>query len=142
MKAMKRNILAIVMMAVLLTLTCTAHAVEYKTTYTGRKQQPAYMYSAASTAPVATFRSTSAYSGQWSQTSQTSMLNSDGSVNTEAYGMEPSNPAGKHLRKITNPDGEDDDDVENPLGDGLLALLLCALLYIIRVRKHKERLAG
>lgn len=134
MREMKRNIFAIVMMAILLALGGTAQAVSYNGTYKGRSQQPTYMAPATATAPVATFQSTSAMPVMMSTAN--TLLNEDGTVNAEAYGV-GQRPG---LRKTTgtqtpNPGTEEDeeggDDGNVPLGDGLWVLLLLAGAYIL-----------
>ena len=149
-KTIMKTTLKYMLIIVLLVLSGTmqAAAVEYKNNYRG-VHKPDYQVQAVSTvAPTATFQSTSAYSGQLSGETQ-SMLNSDGSVNGDAY-MGASLP-GRSIRKSgtgsgTNPgtpdDNEDDDEEEEgeqqPLGDGLMALMLCACAYLIVRATRKE----
>ena len=146
-----RNIVIIIMFA----LACVAQvkAVDYKSTYKGvRYEQPRqtkeYKVAATATAPAVGFQSTSAYSGQFSNEQQ-SMLNSDGSVNGDAY-MGASLP-GRSIRKSgtgsgSNPGTPDDDEEEEgeqqPLGDGLMALMLCACAYLIVRATRKEEKIG
>ena len=118
-------------------LASTAQAVDFKNNYRGMEQKTSaieYRMATTATAPTMGFQSTSAYSGQWSQDTQQSMLNADGSVNAETYGVGWSNIPG--MRKdpsggINPPDEDDDDDVENgtPLSDGLWVLLAMAMIY-------------
>ncbi len=133
-----------ILVGLLLMVAVEAQAVDYKSTYKGGRPQPTYIAPATGTvsqAPTATFQSTSAMPVMMSTES---MLNSDGTVNTEAYGVGQDGmaqaPGRGHIRKITNPDSEDNDDVENPLGDGLLALMFLACAYAIskvsRTRKE------
>ena len=148
MKTTMKNTVAIIMLVLLPALTGAAQAgaVEYKSTY----KQSAISYppsgfsiATTATAPTTTFQSTSAYSGQWSE--QSSMLNSDGSVNAGAYMGGKNNAPG--IRKGGsgsgyNPGTPDDDDEEEgeqqPLGDAALPLLLLALAYMgIRVYRRK-----
>lgn len=129
---MKRYIVCIVV--VLIACVAQVNAVNYKSTYRGRSQQPAYM--APATVPVVTFHSTSAYSGQWApQESTTPMLNSDGTVNDGAYMGSPKRPGSirRTESNINNPGDPDDDEDEGnvPLGDGLWVLLLLAGAYIL-----------
>jgi hypothetical protein len=95
---------------------------------------------------MAGFQSTSAYSGQFSN-GQQSMLNSDGSVNGEAYmGSLP----GRSIRKSGNgssynpgtPDEDEEKEGEQqPLGDGLMALMLCACAYlVVRATRREENI--
>ena len=157
MREMKRNIFAIVMMAILLALGGTAQAVSYKGTYKGRSQQPAYM--APATVPVITFQSTSSMPVMMSTET---LLNEDGTVNAGAYGVGQSYSSGRpgHIRKADdNGDGIDDETglpVENidnptidpndpgnvPLGDGLWVLLLLAGAYIVVRRIKETRILG
>lgn len=144
---MKRNIFAIVVMAILLALGGTAQAVSYNGTYRGRSQQPAYM--APATVPVVTFQSTSAMPVMMSTET---LLNADGTVNAGAYGVGQSYSSGRpgHIRKVVDNDHDGFDDetglaIENidnptinpndpgnvPLGDGLWVLLLLAGAYIL-----------
>ena len=94
---------------------------------------------------MAGFQSTSAYSGQFS-TGEQSTLNSDGTVNSAAYGI-----GSRHLgsirrteSNINNPDDPDDDEEDEgnvPLGDAVLPLLLLVLAYAgykVRVRREAE----
>ena len=157
MREMKRNILAIVVMAILLALGGTAQAVSYKGAYKGRSQQPAYM--APATVPVITFQSTSAMPVMMSTES---ILNEDGTVNAGAYGVGQSYSSGRpgHIRKAdSNGDGIDDetglpvDNIDNPivnpndpgnvpLGDGLWVLLLLAGAYVVVRRIKETRILG
>ena len=143
---MKRNIFAIVMMAILLALGGTAQAVSYKGTYKGRSQQPAYM--APATVPVVTFQSTSSMPVMMSTET---LLNADGTVNAEAYGVGQSYSSGRpgHIRRdptAPNPDIEEDekggDDGNVPLGDGLWVLLLLAGAYVVVRRIKETRILG
>lgn len=157
MREMKRNILAIVVMALLLALGGTAQAVSYKGAYKGRSSQPAYM--APATVPVVTFQSTSSMPVMMSTET---LLNADGTVNSGAYGVGQSYSSGRpgHIRKADNDhDGFDDETglaVENvdnptidpndpgnvPLGDGLWVLLLLAGAYVVVRRIKGTRILG
>ena len=94
---------------------------------------------------MAGFQSTSAYSSQFS-TGEQSTLNSDGTVNSAAYGI-----GSRHLgsirrteSNINNPDDPDDDEEDDgnvPLGDAVLPLLMmslafCGYLYLRRKRSE------
>ena len=123
-----------------------AQAVNYKNSYHGSAMS--HQHSAISiqtttaTAPTATFQSTSAYSEQWENESATPMLNADGSVNGEAYGIGQSSAPGKHIRKAGGVTPTDEDE-ELPIGDGLWVLLIlaCAYLIVRVVRRRKEALS-
>ncbi len=127
-----------------------AGAVEYKSTYRGIRTQPVYGIATTAAAPSATFQSTSAYSGQWSSEPSSTLLNSDGSVNSGAYMSSGPNRAKK---ADDDNDGYDDDtgmpvnpvigggDGGNtPLGDVLLPLTLLACAYVTYKvsRRRKE----
>ncbi len=141
MKTTLKNMLIIVLLV--LSGTMQAAAVEYKNNYRG-VHKPDYQVQAVSTAaPTATFQSTSAYSGQLSSETQ-SMLNSDGSVNGDAYmGSLP----GRSIRKSgtgsgTNPGTPDDEEEEEgeqqPLGDALLPMMLLLCAYAIYKVSRKQ----
>ena len=151
MKTIMRNTKLVMILAFLPALlsAAQAQAVDYKSTYKGvRYEQPRqyleYKVATTATAPMAGFQSTSAYSGQFSN-GQQSMLNSDGSVNGDAYiGSLP----GRSIRKTesTNPGTPTDEDEEEgeqqPLGDGLIAVMLCACAYLIVRATRKEEKIG
>ena len=155
MKTILRNTKLVMILAFLPALLSAeqAQAVDYKSTYKGVRyeqpyQQVEYKGASTATAPMAGFQSTSAYSGQLSGETQ-SMLNSDGSVNGDAY-MGASLP-GRSIRKSgtgsgSNPGTPDDDEEEEgeqqPLGDGLMALMLCACAYLIVRATRKEEKIG
>lgn len=131
-----RNTFAICL--VVLIGTIQAWAVEYKNSYQQSvvsNQFSAVGYQGA-TAPSATFQSTSAYSSQWNQEDRQSMLNADGSMNTDAYMS--SGPR----RAPGTPGGELDPSTQQPLGDGLMALMLCACAYLIVRATRKEEKIG
>lgn len=95
--------------------------------------------SVQTTAPTVGFQSTSAYSGQWNQDAQQSTLNSDGSVNSDAY---LSSLPGSSIRRGGNPGTPDDEEEEEgeqqPIGDTpwwLFVFLLAAYGVVVR-RKH------
>lgn len=138
MKTALRNTKLVVILAFLPALlsAAQAQAVDYKNNYqpSGISIHP----SAASgqvAAPAASFHSTSAYSGQWEeQGSMTPMLNSDGTVNNEAYGVGARHPG--RIRRteggdINNPGDPDADPGNVPLGDGWLPLMLLLCAYAI-----------
>lgn len=138
---MKRSIVivAIWTMVLLPALTgaATLGAVEYKSTYRGVQAKPVYGIATTATTPNAAFRSTSAYSTQWNDEPSSSLLNSDGSVNSGAYMTSGPNRAKKDEVLPPNPDVDDDDSGNVPLGDGLLLLLALALVYALARRKTR-----
>ena len=143
MKNVMKTTLKYMLIIVLLVLSGTmqAAAVEYKNNYRG-VHQPEYQVQTVSTAaPAATFQSTSAYSGQWTQSDPQSTLNSDGSVNGDAY-MSENHLPGRSVRKAPGtPGGELDPNAQQPLGDGLMALMLCACAYlIVRATRKGEKI--
>jgi hypothetical protein len=71
------------------------------------------------------------------------MLNSDGTVNDEAYMSGRNNPH-SGIRRIVNPGEEDQKENGEPLGDVVwpLMLLLCAYAGYKKVRARKEKLAN
>ena len=145
MKTILRNTKLVMILAFLPALLSAAQvqAVDYKNNYRGVQRTEYRVQTVSSTAPAATFQSTSAYSGQWApQESTTPMLNSDGTVNDGAYMGSPKRPG---IRKtdtnINNPGDPDDkeDDGNTPLGDGLWVLLLLAGAYILaRILRTKR----
>ena len=152
MKTIMRNTKLVMILAFLPALLSAvqAQAVDYKSTYKGvRYEQPCqhveYKVATTATAPMAGFQSTSAYSGQFS-TGEQFTLNSDGTVNSAAYGI-----GSRHLgsirrteSNINNPDDPDDDEEDDgnvPLGDAVLPLLMmslafCGYLYLRRKRSE------
>lgn len=152
MKTIMRNTKLVMILAFLPALlsAAQAQAVDYKSTYKGVRyeqpyQQVEYKGASTATAPMAGFQSTSAYSGQWAaQESTTPMLNSDGTVNDGAYMGSPKRP-GSIRRDGSNPgtpgDEEEEEGEQQPLGDGLMALMLCACAYlIVRATRKEERI--
>lgn len=143
-KRIMKTTLKYMLIIVLLVLSGTmqAAAVEYKNNYRG-VHQPEYQEQTVSTAaPAATFQSTSAYSSQWTQSDPQSMLNSDGSVNGDAY-MSENHLPGRSVRKSPGtPGGTLDPNAQQPLGDGLMALMLCACAYLIVRATRKEEKIG
>lgn len=148
---MLRNMMIVVLLALVSAMQATA--VNYKNTYNGvrnteyRVQAVSNQFSAVSiqtSTQSAGFQSTSAYSGQWNQDAQQSMLNADGTVNADAYGVGRSYVGPR--RSETNPGTPDDEEEEEgeqqPIGDGLLALMLCACAYLIVRATRKEEKIG
>ena len=140
MKTTLKNMLIIVLLV--LSGTMQAAAVEYKTNYRG-VHQPEYQEQTVSTAaPTATFQSTSAYSSQWNQDEQQSMLNADGTVNNDAY-MSENHLPGRSVRKTGpgTPGGTLDPNAQQPLGDVMWPLMLCACAYlIVRITRREEKI--
>lgn len=141
MKTALRNTKLVMILAFLPALlsAAQAQAVDYKNNYqpSGISIHPSAASGQVAT-PAATFHSTSAYSGQWEeQGSMTPMLNSDGTVNNEAYGVGQNEPSGHHgrVRRVNNPE----DDEENPLGDGWLPLMLFLCAYAIYKVRARSR---
>ena len=117
-----------IMCLLVLTGTMQMHAIDYTPYKPGAYQEQTF--------PVATFQSTSAYATEnWSQ-SPTPMLNADGSVSAGAY-MAEQVVSGPHKAPGTPGGGTGtlDKDNQQPLGDALLPLLACALLYILARRR-------
>jgi hypothetical protein len=87
--------------------------------------------------PNAVFQSTSALQGSGSQYSATPMLGADGTATLdEAVSTPAQAPSGpKRRRTISNPD----DDVNNPIGDAVLPLLLMALAFCGVVYYRRKR---
>jgi len=152
MKTIMRNTKLVMILAFLPALLSAvqAQAVDYKSTYKGvRYEQPRqhveYKVAATATAPMAGFQSTSAYSSQFS-TGEQSTLNSDGTVNSAAYGIGSRHPGSirRIESNINNPDDPDDDEEDEgnvPLGDAVLPLLMmslafCGYLYLRRKRSE------
>ena len=136
--------LAVMGVAAMLLLAGTVQAVDYKNSYRKDRyafsgQQSTISIQTMATAPTAGFQSTSAYSGQWKNESATPMLNADGSINNDVY-MSSNNRPGS-IRRITNPDEENEDDKENgtPIGEGLLVLMALALAYACVRKLRRER---
>ena len=135
-KVMGYRLWVIGMMALLPMLV---NAVEYKSTYCGTSK-PTFGIATTATAPTATFQSTSAYSSQWNQDAQQSMLNADGTVNSGAYMTSGPNRAKKDDPVLPpNPDVDPNDPGNVPLGDGLFLLALLALGYGIVRRRVRYR---
>lgn len=127
----------------LLLCTMTMQAVDYKNTHRGVQSTVSYQPSALSiqsTAPSVGFQSTSAYSGQWNQDAQQSMLNADGTVNADAYGIGQRNAPGPRRVGQTGTPGEGGE--QQPLGDVLWPLMLMAMLYVgeraLRARRMRS----
>ncbi len=120
----------VLVLALLLVSTLQVEAVDYKNTYQRTVNYPLPIISTQTSvmAPTATFHSTSAYAAQWSE--KQSMLNEDGSVNGEAYLSGGSNIHG-NMRKSGpgTPGGDLYPTTQQPLGDGLMIIVLLAFAY-------------
>ena len=125
-----------------------AGAVDYKNQYRGQSYQvQSTMSQGTAVTPAVGFQSTSAYSGQWNQDAQQSMLNEDGSVNADAYGVGRQNApgvrrsgSGSGYNPGTPDDDEEEEGEQQPIGDGLPVLTLLALAYfIVRVARRGTR---
>ena len=144
MKTIMRNTKLVMILAFLPALlsAAQAQAVDYKSTYKGSRIQPTVGVATTATAPTVGFQSTSAYSAQWQEEQEEPMLNADGTVNEGAYvGASP------HVRKAGpngpgTPGGQLDPNAQQPLGDGLMALMLCACAYLIVRATRKEEKIG
>ena len=148
MKTILRNTKLVMILAFLPALlsAAQAQAVDYKSTYKGVRYEQPYQhaeYKVASTAsaPTMGFQSTSAYSSQFGSEEQP-MLNSDGTVNDEAY---TTTSRVGHLGSIRREEREggtgtpEQTGDKQPLGDVVwpLMLLLCAYaVYKFRSRKE------
>ena len=116
-----------------------AYAVDYQNRYKGQNagvQSTAFQSTAM--APTAGFQSTSAYSGQWQGAGTTPMLNSDGTVNAEAYGVGQSyapgvrrSGSGSGYNPGTPDDDEEEEGEQQPIGDALLPLLVMAVAFVL-----------
>ena len=134
MKTALRNTKLVMILAFLPALlsAAQAQAVDYKNNYRGVQQTEYRVQTVTTTAPAATFQSTSAYSGQWEeQGSMTPMLNSDGTVNNDAYMSSSASAPGRSIRKGTGTPGIPDPNNKQPLGDGWLPLMLLLCAYAI-----------
>lgn len=135
--------LSVVGLLLMLSGTAQATAVSYTNSY--QPSVASYQLSAVgyqgATAPSATFQSTSAYADQWSQDTQQSMLNADGSMNTGAYMTSGPRraPGGGPGSSPGTPGGNLDPNAQQPLGDAVLPLLLLAVAYIVLRRTRCER---
>ena len=153
MKTIMRNTKLVMILAFLPALlsAAQAQAVDYKSTYKGTQyEQPRqyveYKVASTASAPTMGFQSTSVYSPQFGNGEQ-SMLNSDGTVNNEAYGVGSSHHPGS-IRRADNddiidnpgdPDYDPNDSGNVPLGDVVwpLMMLLCAYaVYKVRARSR------
>ncbi len=149
MKTILRNTKLVMILAFLPALLSAAQvqAVDYKGTYKGSRIQPTIGVATTATAPTVGFQSTSAYSAQWQEEQEEPMLNADGTVNEGAYvGASPhvrkNGPGGGPGSSPGTPGGDLNKDDQQPLGDGLMALMLCACAYLIVRATRKEEKIG
>lgn len=118
-----------IMCLLVLAGTMQMHAIDYTPYKPGAYQEQTF--------PVATFQSTSAYATDDWTNPTTPMLNADGSVSAGAY-MGGPHKAPPSSSAPGTPDGNlnpDDQQTGVPIGDALLPLLACALLYILARRR-------
>ena len=151
MKTILRNTKLVMILAFLPALlsAAQAQAVDYKSTYKGvRYEQPyqhaEYKVAATATAPTMGFQSTSAYSSQLS-TEEQPMLNSDGTVNDEAYTTTSRVGHLGSIRREERESGEantgtpDKEGDKQPLGDVVWPLMLLLGAYAVyKFRSRKE----
>jgi len=110
-------------------LPALAEAVDYQNTH-----QPSETF-----VPAVEFQSTSAFSEQWRNTEDNHWrLNVDGSVDESAYLSSQDNRP-KVRKNGTGTPGFPEDENQQPLGDGLWALLLLALGYLVMRRRRAAR---
>lgn len=136
---MLRNI--VMTMIVLLPALVNAeqlYAVNYKNTYKGQRTvsyQPSVASSQPSVvsgqvvAPSMGFQSTSTMPMQWQQEAQEPIINADGTMNTEAYGLGTQNTPVMRKTGPGTPGGQLDPTTQQPIGDGLWALMVLAMAY-------------
>ena len=118
-----------IMCLLVLAGTMQMHAIDYTPYKPGAYQEQTF--------PVATFQSTSAYATDDWTNPTTPMLNADGSVSAGAY-MGGPHKAPPSSSAPGTPDGNlnpDDQQTGVPIGNALLPLLACALLYILARRR-------
>ena len=133
----KVNGYRLAVIGLVLGLAMTMQAVDYKNVYKHSVVSHQYSDNGIEAATPSTgFRSTSAYSGQWNQDAQQSMLNADGSINAEVYGVGQRNAPGPRRVGQTGTPGEGGE--QQPLGDVLWPLMLMAMMYAaVRVFRRK-----
>ena len=123
---MKRNTLSILLITLLALGVMQASAVDYRNSYRGIQNTEYRAQTISVTAPAATFQSTSAYaSSEWAENP---MLNSDGTINEEAYMGAADAPSGpRRVGGHSGTPGQEGD--KQPLGDALIPLFLLAMAY-------------
>lgn len=123
---MKRNTLSILLIALLALGAMQASAVDYRNSYRGMQNSDYRAQTISVTAPAAMFQSTSAYaSPEWAENP---MLNSDGTINEEAYMGAADAPSGpRRVGGQSGTPGKEGD--KQPLGDALIPLFLLAIAY-------------
>ena len=145
MKTTKRYTILICLLAI--AAVVHAKAVSYQTTYRSGYTQPSYDVTTNTILPAIGFQSTSIYSSQWI-VQENSMLNNDGSVNTEAYMGNTNNAPRKAPGGGSSPGGNGpgtpggnlDPTTQQPLGDVLFPLMLMAMAYVV-IRVYRRRKA-
>lgn len=127
MKAMNSTIVRIVVIALIAMLPMVVSAVTYNNRY---NEQEAVV-------PAAAFQSTSVLVGSGSGLVSSPKLNTDGTVNMDAFIAGQSASAHEHPGRPKTIAPVDPKTPPNiPLGDGLFALLLLAIGYaLVRTRK-------
>ena len=83
------------------------------------------------TAPSATFHSTSSMSGSGSAYSANPTLNADGTAAYQGASYSPAHAPAHPGQIRRNPDVDENDPGNVPLGDALLPLLLLAMVYAV-----------
>lgn len=150
---MLRNI--VMTMIVLLPALVNAeqlYAVNFKNTYKGQRSPTEYriqstvgyqpsVVSGQVVAPSMGFQSTSTMPVQWQQEAQEPIINADGTMNTEAYGLGTQNTPVMRKTGPGTPGGQLDPTTQQPLGDVMWPLMICACAYlIVRATRKKEKI--
>lgn len=147
MKTIMRNTKLVMILAFLPALlsAAQAQAVDYKSTYKGSRIQPTIGVATTATAPTVGFQSTSPYSTTF-DTEQQPMLNADGTVNEGAYvGQRPGvrkSGSGSEYNPGTPDEEEEEEGEQQPLGDVMWPLMLCACAYLVVRATRKEEKIG
>ena len=149
MKTILRNTKLVMVLAFLPALLSAAQAqavtyqTKYKNAYQGAYVQTPGNASATTASPSVGFQSTSAFSDQWNtEEGTTPMLNSDGTVNGEAYMGAPKHPGRIRREGPGTPTGPLNPNEQQPLGDVMWPLILCACAYLIVRATRKEEKIG
>ena len=145
MKTIMRNTKLVMILAFLPALLSVAQAqavtyqTKYKNAYQGAYVQTPGNASATTASPSVGFQSTSAFSGGWNtEEGTTPMLNSDGTVNEEAYMGAPKHPGRIRRDGPGTPGGTLDPNAQQPLGDALLPMMLLLCAYAIYKVSRKQ----
>lgn len=113
-----------------------AKALNYQNTYHGLGQIVVYDNETTTDSPIMPFYTTSAYADKWA--TEEFRLNRDGSVNEGVYTSDYKNSSGP--RRVKDPDDDEDDQYNGPLGDALIPLMLLAMAFIA-IRLYRRRKA-